>query len=201
MSKKDQFEIYKISNVLIITLRMPGLIILTKDLLGLRFPNFELIFYFIKYVDCSQVVQIEIWKDPNYLLFILKMTGLLKQGHNSNKGTFEATIYTKMLDVEENRNNAFSQNCKKSSSQILDMLFIELFWCTDQNILAGAVGAHPLLAPGAGALKTRFLPILGQKIFEIQKFFFPQISLFIGPIDGLSNIFWSGLPFWLYIDS
>ena len=117
------------------------------------------------------------------------MTGLLKQGHNSNKGTFEATIYTKMLDVEENRKNGFSQNCKKSSSQILDMLFIELFWWTDQNILAGAVGAHPLLTPGAGALKTRFLPILGVKNPEIQNFFLPQISLFLGPIDGLNNIF------------
>ena len=117
------------------------------------------------------------------------MTGLLKQGHNSNKATFEATIYTKMLDVEENRKNGFSQNCKKSSSQILDMLFIELFWWTDQNILAGAVGAHPLLAPGAGALKTRFLPILGVKNPEIQKIFLLQISLFLGPIDGPNNIF------------
>ena len=51
------------------------------------------------------------------------------------------------------------------------------------------------------ALKTRFLPILGVKNSEIQNFFLLQISLFLGPIDGPNNIFWSGLPFWLYGDS
>ena len=71
------------------------------------------------------------------------------------------------------------------------MLFIELFWFTDQIFLAGAVGAHPLLAPGSKAPKTRFLPILGLKNPEIQKFFFLQISLFVGPIDGINNIFFS----------
>ena len=180
---------------------MPGLIILPEDLLVQRLSNSELILHFMKYVDCSQVVQIEIWKDQNYLLFILKMTGLLKQGHNSNKGTFEATIYTKMLDVEENRKNGFSQNCKKSSSQILDMLFIELWGFTHQKILIGQHRAHVHLAPGVRALKNRFLPILGEKNFEIQNFFFLQISLFLGPIDGISNIFSSSVPFWLNSES
>ena len=77
------------------------------------------------------------------------------------------------------------------------MLFIELFWFTDQKILAGAVGAHPLLPPGVKALKMTFLPILGWKNSEIQKFFFLQISLFIGPIGGTNKIFLLGLPFWL----
>ena len=81
------------------------------------------------------------------------------------------------------------------------LLFIELFRFSDQNILGGAVGAHPLLASGVKALKNRFLPILGRKKSEIQKFFFLQISLFIGPIDGTNNIFLSGLPFRLYSDS
>ena len=80
------------------------------------------------------------------------------------------------------------------------MLFLEIFGCTDQKILAGAVGAHPLLAPGVRALKTMFLPILGRKNFEIQKFFFLQISIFVGPIDGINNIFFSGVPFLVYND-
>ena len=77
------------------------------------------------------------------------------------------------------------------------MLFIELFCFTDQKILAGGVGAHALLAIGVRALKNRFLPILGRKNSEIQKFFFLQISLFIGPIGGTNNIFLLGLMFWL----
>ena len=77
------------------------------------------------------------------------------------------------------------------------MLFIELFWFTDQKILAGAVGAHLLLPLGVKALKMTFLPILGWKNSEIQKFFFLQISLFIGPIGGTNKIFLLGLPFWL----
>ena len=85
-------------------------------------------------------------------------------------------------------------------SWISDMLFIELFYFTDQKILAGAVGAHALLPSGVKALKNRFLPILGWKNSEIQKFFFLQISLFIGPIDGISNIFSLDQPYWLYSD-
>ena len=172
-----------------------------EDLLGQRLSNSELILHFMKYVDCSQVVQIEIWKDPNYLLFILKMTGFLKQCNNPNKSTFSMTIHIKILDVVENGKNGFSQNCKKSSSQILDMLFIELFWCTDQNILVGAVGAHPLLAPGSRAPKTTFFPILGVKNPEIQNLFLLQISLFLGPIDGINIIFLSGVSVWLHSDS
>ena len=80
------------------------------------------------------------------------------------------------------------------------MLFIELFCFTDQKILAGAVGAHALLPSGVKALKNRFLPILGRKNFEIQKFFFLQISLFVGPIDGINNIFFSEEPYWLHRD-
>ena len=51
------------------------------------------------------------------------------------------------------------------------MLFIEIFWCTDQNILAGERGAKFILVPGVKALKTTFLPILGVKNPEIQKKF------------------------------
>ena len=80
------------------------------------------------------------------------------------------------------------------------MLNLMLFWITRQKIWAGERGANPFLAPGIRALKMRFLPILGVKNSEIQKFFFLQISLFLGPIDGPNNIFWWGLPFWLYSD-
>ena len=80
------------------------------------------------------------------------------------------------------------------------MLFIELFCFTDQKILARAVGAHALLPSGVKALKNRFLPILGWKNPEIQKFFFLQISFFVGPIDGINNIFFSEVTYWLYKD-
>ena len=51
------------------------------------------------------------------------------------------------------------------------------------------------------APKTTFLPILGVKNCEIQKFFFLQFSKFLGPIDGTNNIFLSGAPFWLYSET
>ena len=81
------------------------------------------------------------------------------------------------------------------------MLFSELYCFTDQKILVRAVGAHAHLAPGVRALKNEFLPIFGVKNSENQKFFFPQISLFLGPIDGPNNIFSWGLAFWLYSKS
>ena len=113
---------------------------------------------------------------------------------------FSALLHTKILDRQEDRKNGFKQNCGKKTSQILDMLFLEVFCITDQKILAGAVGAHLLLAPANKAPKTRFLPILGLKNPEIQKFFFLQISLFVGPIDGINNIFFSEVTYWLYKD-
>ena len=41
----------------VIIQRMPGVIILLKDPLGEKFPNFDLIFHFTKYVDCYELVQ------------------------------------------------------------------------------------------------------------------------------------------------
>ena len=81
------------------------------------------------------------------------------------------------------------------------MLFIEIFWCTDQKILIGQHGAKSILAPGVKALKMRFLPVSRVKNPEIQKFLFLQISKFLGPIDGTNNIFLSGAPFWLYSET
>ena len=69
------------------------------------------------------------------------------------------------------------------------------------KIWAGAVGAHPFLAPGSRSPKTMILSILGVKNPEIQKNFFLQISLFLGPIDGINIIFSSGVPVWLHSDS
>ena len=129
------------------------------------------------------------------------MTGVIKLGYNPNKSSFSTLLHTQILDWVELRKNEIIQNCGKKESQILDMLFIELFWFTDQIFLAGAVGAHPLLDPDVKALKTMFLPIFGQKNSEIQKFFFLQISLFWGPIDDINNIFSPGVPFWLNSES
>ena len=58
-----------------------------------------------------------------------------------------------------------------------------------------------ITAHGVRAPKMTFLPILGVKNPEIQKFFFLQFSIFLGPIDGTNDIFCSGLPFWLYSES
>ena len=48
--------------------------------------------------------------------------------------------------------------------------------------------------------ENHILAILAKKSFEIPKFFLPQISLFIGPIDGIINIFSLDQPYWLYSD-
>ena len=118
------------------------------------------------------MLEFDICKNPNEVLFILGMIGLIKLGYNPNKSSFSTLLHTQILDWVELRKNEIIQNCGKKESQILDMLFIELFWFTDQIFLAGAVGAHPLLAPGVKALKMTFLPILGWKNSEIQKCFF-----------------------------
>ena len=157
--------------------------------------------YVSKYITWTTVLEFDICKNLNEVLFMLRMTGLIKLGYNPNKSSFSTLLHTQILDWVELRKNEIIQNCGKKESQILDMLFIELFRFTDQNFLAGAVGAHPLLAPGVKALKMTFLPILGQKNFKIPKFFFLQISLFMGPIDGTNDIFLSGLPFRLYSNS
>ena len=83
----------------------------------------------------------------------------------------------------------FSLKYGKRESWILDMFFIEIFWCTDQKILIGQHGAKSILAPGVKALKMRFLPVSRVKNPEIQKFLFLQISKFLGPIGGTNNIF------------
>ena len=59
----------------------------------------------------------------------------------------------------------------------------------DHIILGGDVGAHARLAPGVKALKMTFLPVFGVKNSENQNFFFLQISIFLGPIDGINDIF------------
>ena len=97
--------------------------------------------------------------------------------------------------------NEFSLIYGKSTLRIFYMLFMDLWGITHQKILVGNPGRKSLLAPGVQAPKTTFLPILGVKNPENQKFFFLQISIFLGPIDGINDIFWSGLPFWLYSES
>ena len=59
------------------------------------------------------------------------------------------------------------------------------------------MGGRPLFDPRH---ENHILAILAKKSFEIPKFFLPQISLFIGPIDGISNIFSLDQPYWLYSD-
>ena len=81
------------------------------------------------------------------------------------------------------------------------MLFIDLWGITDQKILVGKHWTIFRLALGVKALKKTFLPIFGGKNSENQKNFFLQISIFLGPIDGINDIFLSGLPFWLYSES
>ena len=57
------------------------------------------------------------------------------------------------------------------------------------------MGGCPLFDPRH---ENHILAILAKKSFEIPKFFLPQISLLIGPIDGIINIFSLEQPYWLY---
>ena len=59
--------------------------------------------------------------------------------------------------------------------------------------VGGQIGLRP-------ERENQFLPILTLKSVEIPKFFFLQISLFKGAIDGINNIFFSGVPFLVYND-
>ena len=84
--------------------------------------------------------------------------------------------------------------------QILNMLILGSFGFTQQKILVGKRGSHAFWDPDVSVLENHVFAHFGAENFEIQKFFFLQISLFIGPIDGTDNNFLSGLPFWLYCD-
>ena len=94
----------------------------------------------------------------------------------------------------------FLQNMEKPCPGFWICCSLSYFGELNTKSLAGAVGAHPFLAPRSKAPKTTILPILRRKILEIQNFFLLQISLFIGPIDGINNNFLLGLPFWGYGD-
>ena len=137
-------------------------------------------------------------KDPNHLIFILRKPGFLKSGYKLNMSSFKANIIGKSWIWRKTRKINFLRYTEKLCPRFWICCSLSYFASPTTKILAGAVGAHPLLAFGAKALKNRFLPIFGRKKSEIQKFFFLQISLFIGPIDGTNNIFLSGLPVWLY---
>ena len=101
------------------------------------------------------------------------------------------------MQNEENRENGFTQNCGNITSQILDMLFLELFWCTDQKNFGGGSGGTPRFAPRQQGPQNDVFAHFGGKKIRNSKFFFLQICLFLGPIDAISNIFSPGLPFWL----
>ena len=85
--------------------------------------------------------------------------------------------------------NGFSLIYGKSTLRIFYMLFMDLWGITHQKILVGNPGRKSLLAPGVQAPKTTFLPILGVKNSENQKFFFLQISIFLGQLMVLMTFF------------
>ena len=95
----------------------------------------------------------------------------------------------------------FLRNTEKLGPGFWICCLLSYFGGLTTKIWAGAVGAHAHSAPGMRAPKTRFLAVLGAKKIEIQKFFLLPISHFLGPIDGLNNIFLPGLLFWLYSHS
>ena len=146
------------------------------------------------------MLRLQIFKDPNDLIFILRKPGFIKSGYKHNMSSFKANIIGKSWIWRKTRKINFLRYTEKLGPRFWICCLLSYFPSLTTKILAGAVGAHPVLAPGMQALKNRFLPILGPKNFEIPKFFFLQISLFIGPIGGTNNNFLSGLPIWLYSD-
>ena len=84
--------------------------------------------------------------------------------------------------------------------QILNMLILGSFGITQQKILVGKWGALPFWDPDIRVPENHVFAHFGAENFEIQKFFFLQISIFVGPIDGINNIFFSEVPYWLYKD-
>ena len=83
----------------------------------------------------------------------------------------------------------FLRDTEKHYSRFWICCSIRFSALPDHIILGGDVGAHAHLAPGVKALKMTFLPVLGVKNSENQKIFFLQISIFLGPIDGINDIF------------
>ena len=146
------------------------------------------------------MLRLQIFKDPNDLIFILRKPGFIKSGYKHNMSSFKANIIGKSWIWRKTRKINFLRYTEKLCPRFWICCLLSYFPSPTTKILAGAVGAHPLLAFGVKALKNRFLPIFGWKKSEIQQFFFLQISLFIGPIDGINNTFFSEVPYWLHKD-
>ena len=81
------------------------------------------------------------------------------------------------------------------------MLFIKGFCIARSHYFGwGRGGTCPFGSRREGPQNDVFARFGGEK-FRKSKIFFLQISIFLGPIDGINDIFLSGLPFWLYSES
>ena len=80
------------------------------------------------------------------------------------------------------------------------MLILGSFGFTRQKILVGKQGAHAFWDPDVRVPKNHVFAHLGAEKNRNSNFFFLQISLFVGPIDGINNIFFSEVTYWLYKD-
>ena len=80
------------------------------------------------------------------------------------------------------------------------MLILGSFGFTRQKILVGKRGAHAFWDPDVRVPENHVFAHFGVEKFQIRKFFFLQISIFVGPIDGINNIFSLNQPYWLYSD-
>ena len=80
------------------------------------------------------------------------------------------------------------------------MLFLGSFCFTRQKILIGQRRAHAVWDPDVRVPKNHVFAHFGAEKNRNSKIFFLQISLFVGPIDGINNIFFSEVTYWLYKD-
>ena len=169
--KDSALSVCNYSNDHVNFLRVSGVIILLKDHLGEKLSSFDLILHFTKYVDCSELVQFVIWKDPNGLLFILREPAFTKSGYKHNMSSLKANIIVKSLILMKSWEMDFLRNTEKVSARFLICCLVSYTASLTKKFWSGQWGHMPIWPPEWGHSKTSFCPFLGWKIPKIKNFF------------------------------
>ena len=140
------------------------------------------------------MVQLEVWKDPNDFLFILRMPGLIKLGYKHSESSFQGLDIPKYGFWWKSREMNFLQNTEKQQSSFKICWTQGNFAVLAKKLGSGIDGKNGYSPRPEGTQNDVFVRFGGEK-FRKSKIFFPQICLFLGPIDGTNDIFWSGLLF------
>ena len=141
------------------------------------------------------------YEDPYELLFFLRMPNFVKVGYKPKTSSLLRPPYYPNPGSGGKHEKWIYLTIRKNGVPDLEYVvpWVSLLHST-KNFDRATTGTCRLGPRCKGTQKPCFCPFWGGKKIEIQNFFFLQISLFVGPIDGINNIFFSEVTYWLYKD-